>query len=71
MAGKVQSLSAHEVVHGASVVVIYTNNHLPAQVLSLEGETLVPFWIQVPMYDGTAIFERWALELDVRITAPW
>lgn len=50
-------------------MVIHTHQHLHFQEIRLEGEVLVPFRVEVAMYDSTTIFERSTFKLDIRITA--
>ena len=50
-------------------MVIDSNSEWDVQAARFEAEALVPFWIQIPMYDGTAVLETTTLEFDVRITA--
>ena len=50
-------------------MVVDSNSEWDVQAARFEAEALVPFRIQVPMYDGTAILEATTLEFDVRITA--
>ena len=51
-------------------MIVHSHEHWGRQVISPEGEMLVPFWIQVPVLDVTAILERAAFELDIRVTTP-
>ena len=39
------------------------------EVCSLKGEGLVPFRVQVPMYDSTPVLETTTPEFDIGVTA--
>ena len=49
-------------------MVVDSNSERDVQAARLEAEALVPFRIQVSMYDGTAILETTTLELHIWIT---
>ena len=38
-------------------------------VCDLEREGLIPFWVQVPVYDRAPVLERMALEFHIWVTA--
>ena len=40
-----------------------------AEVCGLKGEGLIPFWVQVPVYDSTPVLETTTPEFDIWVTA--
>ena len=68
-ASQVDRLAAHVVVQRTIVVVVDSNSERDVQTVRFEAEALVPFRIQVPVYDGTTVLEATALEFHIRITA--
>jgi len=42
-----------------------------AEVCGLKGEGLIPFWVQVPVYDSTPVLEMTTPEFDIGVTAAY